>query len=186
MRVRYVGVCTREQHSRKQLTSAVAPQGSVPGPKLFFRHVDDLLHRMDNIYSAAAFIYADALTLVASGADIHACAAAMQPAPSLTTAWASEHNLKINVAKSEAALFYISSHTHGLTRKWSISILAAGTYVFSHARCACWTQRLIVFFWHARFYRCKADHATPLSAAAGRTGWCVPSHHAILFDCIRS
>ncbi|PWV15259.1 hypothetical protein C3747_30g74 [Trypanosoma cruzi] len=105
---------------------------------------------MDSIYSAAAFIYADALTLVASGADIHACAAAMQPALSLTTAWAAEHSLKINVAKSEAALFYISSHTHCLARTWSISILLAGTSVFIPAQCACWTQRLIAFLILAR------------------------------------
>ncbi|PWV15254.1 putative reverse transcriptase (RNA-dependent DNA polymerase) [Trypanosoma cruzi] len=150
MRVRYVGVCTREQHSRKQLASAVVPQGSVPGPKLFFHCVDDVLHRLDSIYSAAALMHADALTLVASVAQIHACATAMQPALSLTTAWAAEQNLKINVAKSEAALFYISSHTHCLTRKWSIFILAARTYVFTHARCACWKQRLIAFLILAR------------------------------------
>ncbi|RNC53847.1 hypothetical protein TcCL_ESM08795 [Trypanosoma cruzi] len=66
---------------------------------------------MDNIYSAAAFMHADDLTLVASGADIHACAAAMQPALSLVSTWATKHKLKINVAKSEAAIFYISSHT---------------------------------------------------------------------------
>ncbi|ESS63434.1 hypothetical protein TCDM_08734 [Trypanosoma cruzi Dm28c] len=56
-------------------------------------------------------MYADALTLVASGADIHACAAAMPPALSRITTWAAEHSLKINVAKSEAALLHISSHT---------------------------------------------------------------------------
>ncbi|KAF5216328.1 hypothetical protein ECC02_010908 [Trypanosoma cruzi] len=111
LRGRYVRVCTREQHSRKQLTSAGAPQGSVPGPQLFLHCVDDLLRRLDNIYSAAAFMHADEQTLVASGADIHACAAGMQPALSLISTWAAEHNLKINVAKSEAALFYISLHT---------------------------------------------------------------------------
>ncbi|ESS56906.1 hypothetical protein TCDM_12452 [Trypanosoma cruzi Dm28c] len=150
MRGRRVSVCTREQHSRKQLASAGAPQGGVPGSKLFLYCVDDLPHRMGNIYSAASFMHADDLTLVASGADIHACAAAMQPALSLTTTWAAEHNLKINVAKSEAALFYISSRTHGLTRKWSISILAMVTYVFSHAHCACWKPRLIAFLILAR------------------------------------
>ncbi|KAF8277428.1 hypothetical protein TcBrA4_0111420 [Trypanosoma cruzi] len=56
-------------------------------------------------------MYTDALTLVASGADIHACAAAMPPALPLITTWAAEHNLKINVDKSEDALFHISSHT---------------------------------------------------------------------------
>ncbi|ESS60620.1 hypothetical protein TCDM_11840 [Trypanosoma cruzi Dm28c] len=56
-------------------------------------------------------MHTDALTLVASGADIHACAAAMPPALSRITTWAAEHNLKINVDKSEAALFHISSHT---------------------------------------------------------------------------
>ncbi|KAF8306513.1 hypothetical protein TcBrA4_0022020 [Trypanosoma cruzi] len=56
-------------------------------------------------------MYTDEHTLVASGADIHACAAVMQPALSPITTWAAEHNLKINVAKSEAALFHISSHT---------------------------------------------------------------------------
>ncbi|KAF8290412.1 hypothetical protein TcBrA4_0126560 [Trypanosoma cruzi] len=66
---------------------------------------------MESIYSASAFMYADALTLVASGADIHACAAAMTTAVSLVATWAAEHNLKINVDKSEAALFHISSHT---------------------------------------------------------------------------
>ncbi|PWV14219.1 putative reverse transcriptase (RNA-dependent DNA polymerase) [Trypanosoma cruzi] len=145
-----VRVCTREQHSRKQLTSAGAPQGGVPRPQLSLYCVDYLLHRMDNIYSAAAFMYADEHTLVASGADIHACAAAMQPALSLLSKWAARHNLKINVAKSKAAAFYISSHTHGLTRTWSISILAMGNYAFSHARCACWAPRLIAFLILAR------------------------------------
>ncbi|RNC51166.1 hypothetical protein TcCL_ESM11742 [Trypanosoma cruzi] len=111
LRDRYVRVCTREQHSRKQLTSAGVLQGSVPGPQLFLHCVDDLLRRMGSIYSASALMYADDLTLVASGADIHACAAAMQPALSPITTWAAEHSLKINVDKSEAALFYISSHT---------------------------------------------------------------------------
>ncbi|KAF8281834.1 hypothetical protein TcYC6_0006730 [Trypanosoma cruzi] len=111
LRGRYVRVCTCEQHSRKQLTSAGAPQGSVPGPQLFLHCVDDLLRRMDNIYSAAAFMHADEQTLVASGADIHACAAAMQPALSLVSTWAAEHKLKINVDKSEAAIFYIFLHT---------------------------------------------------------------------------
>ncbi|KAF8304003.1 hypothetical protein TcYC6_0039370 [Trypanosoma cruzi] len=108
---RYVRVCTREQHSRKQLASAGAQQGSVPGPQLFLHCVDDLLRRMGNIYSASAIMHADALTLVASGADIHACAAAMQTTLSPITTWAAEHSLKTNVDKSEAALFYISSHT---------------------------------------------------------------------------
>ncbi|EKG01193.1 hypothetical protein TCSYLVIO_007823 [Trypanosoma cruzi] len=142
LRGRYVRVCTREQHSRKQLASAGAPQGSVPGSKLFLYCVDDLLRRLGSIYSSSAFMYADEHTLVASGADIHACAAAMRPLLSFVTTWAPEHSLKINVAKSEAALFYISSHTHGLTRTWSISILLVGTCVFSHAQCACWTPRL--------------------------------------------
>ncbi|PWV04034.1 hypothetical protein C3747_163g115 [Trypanosoma cruzi] len=111
LRGRYAVVCTREQHSRKQLTSAGVLQGSVPGPQLFLHCVDDLLRRMGSIYSASALMYADDLTLVASGADIHACAAAMQPALSPITTWAAEHSLKINVDKSEAALFHISSHT---------------------------------------------------------------------------
>ncbi|PWV09783.1 putative Reverse transcriptase (RNA-dependent DNA polymerase)/RNase H [Trypanosoma cruzi] len=111
LRGRRVRVCTREQHSRKQLASAGAPQGSVPGPQLFLHCVDDLLRRLHNIYSASALMYADALALVASGADIHACAAATQPALSPITTWAAEHSLKINVDKSEAALFHISSHT---------------------------------------------------------------------------
>ncbi|KAF8307404.1 hypothetical protein TcBrA4_0018340 [Trypanosoma cruzi] len=70
-----------------------------------------MMCRMESIYSASAFMYTDALTLFASGADIHACAAAMPPALSRITTWAAEHNLKINVDKSEAALFHISSHT---------------------------------------------------------------------------
>ncbi|PWV17687.1 putative reverse transcriptase (RNA-dependent DNA polymerase) [Trypanosoma cruzi] len=143
LRGRYVRVCTREQHFRKQLTSAGLLQGSVPGHQLFLHSVDDLLRRMDNIYSAAAFMHADDLTLVASGADIHACAAAMRPVFSLVATWAAEHSLKINVVKSEVALFYISSHTHCLTMTWSISILIAGAYVFSHAQCAYWAPRLI-------------------------------------------
>ncbi|RNF04322.1 hypothetical protein TcG_10960 [Trypanosoma cruzi] len=111
LRGRYVRVCTREQHSRKQLASAGAPQGSVPGPKLFLHCVDDLLRRLESIYSTSALMYADEHTLVASGADIHACAAAMPPALSPITTWAAEHRLKINVGKSEAAVLYVSSHT---------------------------------------------------------------------------
>ncbi|PWV03213.1 hypothetical protein C4B63_1g1173 [Trypanosoma cruzi] len=56
-------------------------------------------------------MHTDEHTLVASGADIHACAAAMPPALSRITTWAAEHSLKINVDKSEDALFHISSHT---------------------------------------------------------------------------
>ncbi|PWU86466.1 hypothetical protein C4B63_120g33 [Trypanosoma cruzi] len=56
-------------------------------------------------------MYADEHTLVASGADIHACAAAMRPLLYFVATWAAEHSLKTNVDKSEAALFYISSHT---------------------------------------------------------------------------
>ncbi|KAF8303723.1 hypothetical protein TcYC6_0038060 [Trypanosoma cruzi] len=111
LRGRYVRVCTCEQHSRKQLASAGVPQGGVPGPQLFLHYVDDVLHHLDNIYSASALMYADELALVASGAGIHACAAAMQPALSPITTWAVEHSLKINVDKSEAALFHIPSHT---------------------------------------------------------------------------
>ncbi|RNC52493.1 hypothetical protein TcCL_ESM10261, partial [Trypanosoma cruzi] len=111
LRGRHFKVCTREQHSRKQLASAGVLQGSVLGPQLFLHCVDDVLRRLHNIYSAAALMHADDLTLVASGADIHACAAVMQPALSLITTWAAEHSLKTNVDKSEAALFYISSHT---------------------------------------------------------------------------
>ncbi|PWV03493.1 hypothetical protein C3747_177g85 [Trypanosoma cruzi] len=114
LRGRHFGVCTREQNSRKQLTSAGVPQGGVPGPQLSLYCVDDRLHRMDNIYSAAAFMHADEHTLVASGVDIHACAAAMQPVLFLLSKWAAEQNLKINVDKSEAAAFYISSHTRTL------------------------------------------------------------------------
>ncbi|EKF32174.1 hypothetical protein MOQ_003980 [Trypanosoma cruzi marinkellei] len=80
-------------------------------PQLFLYCVDDLLRRLDNIYSASAAMYAVELTPVASGADIHACAAAMQPALPLITTWAAEHNLKNDVGMSEAAAFYISSHT---------------------------------------------------------------------------
>ncbi|KAF8288149.1 hypothetical protein TcBrA4_0017710 [Trypanosoma cruzi] len=107
---RHVRVCAREQHSRKRLTSAGGPQGSVPGPQLSLYCADDLLRRLCSIYSASAFMHADEHTLVASGAGIHACAAAMRPALSLITAWAAEHCLKINVAKSEAALFCNSPH----------------------------------------------------------------------------
>ncbi|PWV19892.1 putative Reverse transcriptase (RNA-dependent DNA polymerase)/RNase H [Trypanosoma cruzi] len=86
LRGRYVRVCTREQHSRKQLTSAGVLQGGVPGPQLFLHCVDDLLRRMGSIYSASALMHADDLTLVASGAGNHAFAAAMQPAlPLITT-----------------------------------------------------------------------------------------------------
>ncbi|ESS61301.1 hypothetical protein TCDM_11117 [Trypanosoma cruzi Dm28c] len=70
-----------------------------------------MMCHMESIYFASAFMYTDEHTLVASGADIHACAAAMQPALSRITTWAAEHNLKINVDKREAALFHISSHT---------------------------------------------------------------------------
>ncbi|ESS60322.1 hypothetical protein TCDM_12153 [Trypanosoma cruzi Dm28c] len=144
LRGRYVRVCTREQHSRKQLASAGAPQGSVPGPKLFLHCVDDLPHRMENIYFAFALMYTDALTLVASGADIHACAAAMPPALSRITTWAAEHSLKINVAKSEAALSHISSHTES-EEDMADLLPGNGTYVFSPAQCACWTPRSIDF-----------------------------------------
>ncbi|EKF27564.1 hypothetical protein MOQ_008709 [Trypanosoma cruzi marinkellei] len=80
-------------------------------PQLFLHRVDDLLCRLDNIYSASTLMYADDPTLVALGADSRACGAAMEPALSLITTWAAEHSLKINVDKSAAALFHISSHT---------------------------------------------------------------------------
>ncbi|RNE98559.1 hypothetical protein TcG_12233 [Trypanosoma cruzi] len=46
LRGRRVGVCTRERHFRKQLASAGAPQGGVPGPQLSLYCVDDLLRRL--------------------------------------------------------------------------------------------------------------------------------------------
>ncbi|ESS61776.1 hypothetical protein TCDM_10604 [Trypanosoma cruzi Dm28c] len=99
---------------------------------------------MESIYSASAFMYADAHTLVASGADIHACAAAMPPLLSFVATWAAEHNLKINVDKSEAALFHISSHTRS-EEEMADLLPGNGTYVFSPAQCACWTPRSIYF-----------------------------------------
>ncbi|RNC35047.1 hypothetical protein TcCL_Unassigned02106 [Trypanosoma cruzi] len=131
-------------------------------------------------------MHADDLVLVASGVDIHACAAAMQPALSLVSKWAARHSLKINVGKGEAALFYVSSHTrsdeemvdlhpgNGNLRIQSCPMRLLDTTIY----------RLLNFD-YARFHHYKADHATLLSIAAGRTGWCVPSHHAVLFGWIR-
>ncbi|RNC46482.1 hypothetical protein TcCL_NonESM03739 [Trypanosoma cruzi] len=107
--------------------------------------VDDLLCRLEDMYSASALMYADDLALVASGAGTHACAAAMRLALSLVSTWTAEHSLKINVGKSESALFHTSSDTHGLTMAWPISILAMGNYAFSHAQCAFRAQRWINF-----------------------------------------
>ncbi|PWV17845.1 hypothetical protein C3747_16g143 [Trypanosoma cruzi] len=102
-------------HSRTALPETTRLNWSTtrqrPGTQLFLHCVDDLPRRMDNIYSASALMCADEHILVASGAGIHACAAAMQPALSRITTWAAEHNLKINDDKSEAALFHTSSHT---------------------------------------------------------------------------
>ncbi|KAF5217532.1 hypothetical protein ECC02_009589 [Trypanosoma cruzi] len=47
-------------------------------------------------------------------------------------------------------LYSTSFYTHGLTRKWSISILAMGTHVFSRAQRAYWAARLIDFLILAR------------------------------------
>ncbi|PWV09490.1 hypothetical protein C3747_78g188 [Trypanosoma cruzi] len=142
LRGRYVRVCAREQHSRKQLTSTGVPQGSVPGPQLFLYCVDDLLRRLHNIYSASAFMYADEHTLVASGADIHACAAAMQPALSLITKWATEHNLKISADRSEP-LYSATPHTGGLTRTPRTVVWAMETQAGGPTRCVCPEMRLI-------------------------------------------
>ncbi|RNC34084.1 hypothetical protein TcCL_Unassigned03163 [Trypanosoma cruzi] len=72
-------------------------------------------------------------TLVASGADIHACAAAMQPALSPITTWAAEHNLKINVAKSEAALFHISSQTRSDEEMVDLHLVSGTISIQSHS-----------------------------------------------------
>ncbi|KAH9584009.1 hypothetical protein LSM04_000085 [Trypanosoma melophagium] len=111
LRGRYIWVSVDENTSRAQLTSAGVPQGSVLGPQLFLHYVGELLCRLDNIFSASAFMYADDLTLFVSGADIHDCASAMQPALDVITTWAAEYALNLNVAKSDAVLFYFSSHT---------------------------------------------------------------------------
>ncbi|KAF8297554.1 hypothetical protein TcYC6_0078490 [Trypanosoma cruzi] len=183
LRGRYVRVCTREQHSRKHLTPAGVPQGSVLRPQLFLYSVDDVLRRMGNIYSAAALMYADDLTLVASDADIHACAAAMRPLLSLVATWAVEHSLKINVAKSEAALFYISSHTRSDEDMVDLHLGNGNLRIQSRpVRLLGTTIVRLPNFGYACFHRFKADHATSLPITTGRTGWCVPSHHAILFD----
>ncbi|KAH9577779.1 Reverse transcriptase domain [Trypanosoma melophagium] len=110
LRGRYIWVRVDENTSRAQLTSAGVPQGSVLGPQLFLHYVGELLCRLDNV-SLSAFMYADDLTLFTSGADIHDFASAMQPALDLITKWAAEYALNLNVAKSDAVLFYLSSHT---------------------------------------------------------------------------
>ncbi|PWV10900.1 hypothetical protein C3747_64g29 [Trypanosoma cruzi] len=187
LRGRYIRVYTREQHFRKQLASAGAQQGSVPGPQLFLHCVDDLLRRLENIYSASAFMYADDLTLAALGADIHACAAAMQPALSPITTWAAEHSLKINVGKSEAALFHISSHTRSEEEMADLCLGNGNLRIRSRpVRLLGTTIEQLLNFDYARFHRFKTDHATPLTIEAVRTSWSVPSHHAILFDWVRS
>ncbi|RNC41051.1 hypothetical protein TcCL_NonESM09423 [Trypanosoma cruzi] len=130
-------------------------------------------------------MHGDELTLVASGADIHACAAAMPQALSLITTWAAEHSLKINVDKSEAALFYISSHTRSDEDMVDLHLGNGNLRIQPRpVRLLGTTIDRLPNFDYARFHHCKADHATLLSAAAGRTGWCVPSHHAILFNWI--
>ncbi|EKF26203.1 hypothetical protein MOQ_010114 [Trypanosoma cruzi marinkellei] len=93
--------------------------------------VDGLLRRRDNIYSVSALMYAEGLTLVASGAGIHACAAAMQHALPLITTWAAELNLKTNVDKSDAALFYISSHTRSDEETVDLHIGSGSLRVYS-------------------------------------------------------
>ncbi|KAF8275844.1 putative Reverse transcriptase (RNA-dependent DNA polymerase)/RNase H [Trypanosoma cruzi] len=144
LRGRYVRVCTRVQHSRKQLASAGVLQGGVPGPQLFLYCVDDLLRRLGNIYSASAFMNADEHTLVASDADIHACAAAMRPLLSLVATWLPSAAQKSTLIRAKP-LYSTSLQTHGLTRKWSISFLTMGDYAFSHAQCAYWATRSIEF-----------------------------------------
>ncbi|PWV12297.1 hypothetical protein C3747_52g279 [Trypanosoma cruzi] len=65
-----------------------------------------------------------------------------------------QHGLPSKTSKSTSLrtklLYSTSLHTHCLARTRSISILLAGTCVFSHAQCACWTQRLIAFLILAR------------------------------------
>ncbi|RNC32486.1 hypothetical protein TcCL_Unassigned04899, partial [Trypanosoma cruzi] len=109
---------------------------------LFLHHVDDLLRRLGNIYSASAFVHADDLTLVASGAEIHACAAAMRPALSLITTWATEHNLKISADRSEP-LYSASPHTGGLTRTPRTVVWAMETQAGGRTWCVCPEMRLI-------------------------------------------
>ncbi|KAF5216527.1 hypothetical protein ECC02_010688 [Trypanosoma cruzi] len=64
------------------------------------------------------------------------------------------HGLPSTASKSKSIrvklLYSKSFYTHGLKRTWPISILAMGTYVFSHAQCAYWAARLIDFLILAR------------------------------------
>ncbi|EKF29626.1 hypothetical protein MOQ_006578 [Trypanosoma cruzi marinkellei] len=180
LRGRYVRVRTREQHTRRQLTSAGAPQGSVPGQQLFLYCVDDLLRRLNNIYSASAFMYADNLTLVASGADIHACAAAMQPALSLIATWAAEQNLKVNVDKSAAALFHISLHTR--SDKDIVDLHLGGGNLRIQSRPVRFlgntTDRLLNFVTHASI---PAKHTMPRRYQLRLVAQAGASHHTMRF-----
>ncbi|RNC39792.1 hypothetical protein TcCL_NonESM10808 [Trypanosoma cruzi] len=78
-------------------------------------------------------MYADEHTLVASGAGIHACAAAMPPVLSPITTWAAERNLKINVDKSEAALFHISTHTLSDEEMVDLHLVSGTISIQSHS-----------------------------------------------------
>ncbi|KAF8283215.1 hypothetical protein TcYC6_0029160 [Trypanosoma cruzi] len=182
-----VWVSARQEYSRQHLTSAVAAQCSIVGPQLLLHRVDVLLRRLYSIHFASAFIHADGRTLVALCADIRACGAAMPTAVSPITTWAAERSLSISADRSGAALFCIASHRQsdedtadhrlgdGNPRVKSHPVRLLGNAIDRHPN-----------FDYARFHRrCRADRATPPSAAAGCRGWGVPAHHAILSGWVR-
>ncbi|RNF12301.1 hypothetical protein TcG_09246 [Trypanosoma cruzi] len=114
---------------------------------------------------------------------MRACAAAMPTAVSLVATWAAEHSLKINADSRGAALFCIASHTRSDNDMVSLLPDNRNLRIQSRPlRLLDTTAEQLLNFDYARFHRYKADHATSLTIEAVRTSWCVPSHHAILFD----
>ncbi|KAF8290552.1 hypothetical protein TcBrA4_0126220 [Trypanosoma cruzi] len=110
-------------------------------------------------------------------------AAAMTTAVSVVATCAAGHCLSISAYRSGAALFCIASHRQ--SDEDMVSLLPGNRNLRIQSRplrLLDTTAEQLLNFDYARFHRYKADHATSLTIEAVRTSWCVPSHHAILFD----
>ncbi|KAF8307984.1 hypothetical protein TcBrA4_0002380 [Trypanosoma cruzi] len=146
--------------------------------------MDSLRRRPYSIHFASASMHADDRTLVALCADLRACGAAMPTAVSSVATCAAKHSLNVNADGSGAALFCIASHGQsdedtadhrlggGNPRVKSHPVRLLGNAIDRHLN-----------FCFARHRRCRADRATPPSAAAGASQHTMQS---FLVGCVHS